>query len=198
MKTTRAGSIGNVRLGLILLALTFVLHLAAVDASASPLTWTLQGVTFADGAKASGSFTFDATTDTYSGINITTTTGPDFAGATFLADFFSTATQLELVPALSADLTGSPAFLMTFASALTNSGGTIALLPTLSGQNICATATCGHGVGANDFISSGSVTTPEPSTVTLLFVSLLVLAAFFERYRIARSSSAQSYSAKFN
>ena len=43
--------------------------------SAAPVTWFLSGVTLSDGGRAFGSFTFDATTTTYTNVNIMTTPG---------------------------------------------------------------------------------------------------------------------------
>ena len=41
-------------------------------ANGVPLIWYLSGVEFTDGGTASGSFTYDADSNTYSNINITT------------------------------------------------------------------------------------------------------------------------------
>ena len=51
-------------------------------ALADGITWNLSGVTFDDGGAASGSFVYDAPTNTFSAIDITTTPGSAFAGAT--------------------------------------------------------------------------------------------------------------------
>ena len=42
---------------------------------ASPLSWQLMGVTFSDGATASGTFTYDAAIDSYTDWNIAVTAG---------------------------------------------------------------------------------------------------------------------------
>jgi hypothetical protein len=49
--------------------------LTAQTASAVPIQWTLDGVTFIDGGTASGSFVFDADLSIYSSINTSTTAG---------------------------------------------------------------------------------------------------------------------------
>ena len=61
-----------------LLAVPALLVLLCVPsvASADGITWTLSGVTFDDGGTASGSFVYDAVTNTVSSINIVTTAGP--------------------------------------------------------------------------------------------------------------------------
>src|SRR4051794_31644985 len=43
---------------------------------AAPVTWYLNNVTFTDGGRAFGNFTFDAATNTFSAVNIQTTQGP--------------------------------------------------------------------------------------------------------------------------
>ncbi len=62
------------------LALTLTAPLALLEAAAHPaaaqeLTYTLSGVTFADGATASGSFNFDLSTQTFGDYDMTTTNG---------------------------------------------------------------------------------------------------------------------------
>ena len=47
--------------------------LGCSNAEASPITWTLQSVAFADGGIASGFFVYDATTTSYSAFNVSTT-----------------------------------------------------------------------------------------------------------------------------
>src|SRR5579885_3048511 len=99
------------------------------SASAATILWTLQGVTFGDGGKASGSFDYNADTNTFSSIDIVTTPGSSFPGATYLAidpGKASSATSLAVVPnAGLADLTGTAVLDLFFSSALTNAGGTI-------------------------------------------------------------------------
>ena len=60
------------------MAVVLVAHAVAV-----PVTWTLSGVTFGDGGIATGSFAYDASSNTYSNVNITTTTGSARSGAVY-------------------------------------------------------------------------------------------------------------------
>ncbi len=55
------------------LALLLVLLSPAVHAA--PVTWYLNGVTFADGSRAVGSFVYDTVTGNYTSIDITITPG---------------------------------------------------------------------------------------------------------------------------
>ena len=73
---------GRTFIGKLLLA-TGLLGLAVTGVNATPVTYVLSGVTFSDGGTASGSFTFDAATNTYSNINITTTAGTSHAGSVY-------------------------------------------------------------------------------------------------------------------
>ena len=66
-----------------LLQVTTLLTAVAFAASATPLTWTLTGVTFVDGSTASGTFTFDADTNTYSSIDVMTTGGTAYPAETY-------------------------------------------------------------------------------------------------------------------
>lgn len=69
------------------------LMLLAAAASASPIVWTLNGVTLTDGGTASGTFTFNPDTGTpcgsvspcgtYSNVHIVTTNGSSRTGATY-------------------------------------------------------------------------------------------------------------------
>src|SRR6478672_6428055 len=92
-------------------------------ASAVPLTWTLQGVNFQDGASASGSFMIESTTGDLLSWNITTTPGM-LAGFNFNAGN-STVYGRDIWGAPNAyTITrtspfANPYLQMTFASALT-------------------------------------------------------------------------------
>jgi len=58
----------------------------ASPAVATPVLWNLSGVTFADGGTASGSFTYDAATGTYSSWSISVVGGTTAALPTFTYD----------------------------------------------------------------------------------------------------------------
>jgi hypothetical protein len=73
------------------------LTVSALSVVGAPVTRNLSGVTFGEGGTASGSFVFDSSTNTYSSINITTTSGSTLTGTTYnglsgyirAAEFFS-------------------------------------------------------------------------------------------------------------
>src|SRR5258705_12996304 len=114
---------------LIIASVLFVLFSVPSIASADGVTWTFSGLTFDDGGTASGSFNYDAVAGTYSSIDITTTLGTAFGGATYtgfnaLLSPSSTGIILLTDPSLP-DLTGTGFFYLLFSAALTNSGGTV-------------------------------------------------------------------------
>jgi hypothetical protein len=81
----------------------------AGSASAAPVTWTLNGVTFQDGATASGSFVYDATTNTYSNVNITTSGGTILPGASYAFVCTPPCGNDQPAPQLVLFLTAAPA-----------------------------------------------------------------------------------------
>src|ERR1700739_5028547 len=120
-------------------------------ASADGISWTLTGVTFDDGGTASGSFNYNAVTNTFSSIDITTTAGSAFGGAiyTTLSGAFpgsSTSTSLFLGRS-SGSFTGLPLLLLFFDAPLINSGGTVTAPLTTGldfggGEGSCDNADC--------------------------------------------------------
>jgi hypothetical protein len=168
--------LGILKIALVLLVLFGVPSIASADG----ITWTLSGVTFDDGGTASGSFVFDALTNTYSSIDITTSAGSLFGGATYTGidpGFPSTSGQLILVtnPLLS-DLTGTGVLELDFGP-LTNLGGTFPVVA--EGEGTCDDAGCTSGTELRT-TTAGSVTattaTPEPSTLLLLVMGVAGLA----------------------
>ena len=173
-----------------MLRLTSIIRVSCLFAAASlaiaaPATWTLSGVTFADGGTASGSFAYDASTNTYSNINITTTAGTTFGtGATYAAlnpGAASSATLLLAVPS-GAVTTGTRLLAVGFPSALTNAGGTLSLIGSGSNETTCGNSGCTTAGGTARLVTAGSVTSTGSGTgtqpvPTLSNVALAVLAA---------------------
>ena len=164
-----------------------VLLISPSNASADGITWTLTGVTFDDGGTASGSFVFDASTDTVSAINmVMTTTGTTFAGTTYTAvnpGFSPMANDIVLIPTVLSDLTGSFLLDLELTSPLTNSGGMVSLAAGIAGEDVCADAGC-TGAAPTPFrlVTAGElvapmVSTPEPSVLLLLGTGLACLGA---------------------
>jgi len=156
-----------------------LLVLATVSVQATPLTWMLTGVTFVDGATASGSFVFDADTNIYLSWNITTTaTVPPNSNNGGLNNFLNgktyTTNNLGDAPtsyflnpsALGVlDALGNK-FGLVYASKLTDAGGVIALKPGSMGYEFNGSKTRG--------VSAGAVmaAVPEPGTYALMLAGL--------------------------
>ncbi len=112
---------------LIALALALVSNAFAI-----PVTWTLSGVTFSDGGTASGSFVFDADTNTLSNWNVSVAGGNT---TTFPPATYSTASSSALYFSGAPTIVGAQFTLngssrqirLPGVTALSNAGGTVAL-----------------------------------------------------------------------
>jgi hypothetical protein len=164
-------------------ALIATVAMFALPVHADPIVWTLQDVTFDDGATATGNFTYDAATNKYSDWNILMSGGSSkFPGIYSSSIYRSSAHGDATDVAFSggAIVVGSTLELQ-FSSPLSDMGGTIAVggdeqfysfVPPQFYQR---------------FITSGSVTTapaavPEPSTLVLLASGVLI-GGLIKRFR---------------
>lgn len=150
-------------------------------ASADGISWTLNGVNLFDGGSVTGTFNYNATTNAYSAVNVSSTAGLLFAGASYstLTDAInsgSTVLGLGQNPFYDGDLTGQTLLDLIFTNPLTNAGGTDTVT---AFEFICTNANCILPIMR--FNLSGKVTTspigaPEPASLLLLASGLL---AFF-------------------
>lgn len=161
--------------------------LLAQSVHAIPIQWTLSGITFADGGTATGSFFYDADTNVYSSINITTTTGSVRTGATYVVDnnafgFLSNADNMMALTTLPVIL-NDPVLWMGYSGSLTNAGGNLTF--DFFQETGCALVNgglCQGTVGSNptrQIVDSGQLVgsapnnnVPEPATFVLLGVGL--------------------------
>ena len=168
--------------------------LGCSNAEASPITWTLQSVAFADGGIASGSFVYDATTTSYSAFNVSTTGTGGIPATNFqYRSIFSgvPGSTLVLLDSNAADLTGAHDLTLRFTNALTNAGGTSALvLANGSFETTCGNAICGSVIAPSSFTTAGSVTsnpngtaTPEPATFALFAGAMVGGLLIGKRFR---------------
>lgn len=164
-----------------LLALFVVSSLCTPKAQAVPLTWYAQG-TYGDGGTLTGSFVFDADTDSYLNIALVTTAGSDLAGYTYGVLTNGGALTFGALQTAGAPV-GSHFIQFEFVSALTNAGGTVSLPANVSNfEGTCSVAVSCGVTFPGRFISSGSLSTtapgvPEPATAALVPLALLALAA---------------------
>ncbi len=171
-----------------LLLTAFALCQWSAPAFALPIQWTLEGVTFSDGASAFGTFVYDADTNEYTDINITTTTASR-PGAMYAFVCVAPCTgvmpdqngELNLTTSPSSDQTGLPGFALFFDPPLSNSGGLRAVLGALEAD--CSNSTCVTPTGT-ERTAAGSVVAlvvnpapaPALSSSSLVLVVLLLAA----------------------
>jgi len=139
--------------------------LVAMTANAVPVTWTVDNLLFDDGGTASGSFVYDASENTYADINLVTTAGSGFGGASYTLLVDSAPNNSTYLAAMVFPLEGLPALALSFASALTNAGGLVALDG--NSEFICGQE-CEYPVATLRSITSGQVSAvPVPAAVWL-------------------------------
>ena len=154
-----------------------LLILSFSSAFAAPVTWSLNGIVFDDGGTATGSFVYDADTDMYSVINITTQGGDTvgFPGDSYTQLFTendSTSESLQTQP-----ISGNSGFGMKFETSLTDTGG---LVDIVFGDPI-SVEICFGCSGPLRYIAAGSVSAiPIPAAVWL-FSSALAGLGWFRR-----------------
>ena len=151
---------------------------ASHHVEATLIQWTLSDVAFNDGGTASGSFLYDADIQSVTGYDVTTTAGTALPGDQYV-DLFGTqppypAASFAIIDIQNpADFTGSPFLAFSFASPLSNAGGTIPLRHTIS-EGFCSNATCSFG-NYRRSIADGVVIgnpIPEPGTIALVAAAL--------------------------
>lgn len=150
------------------------------SAQATPVTWTLGGVTFEDGGTASGSFTWDATTSTAGAFNIST------AGGSFLTPFTYDSTTSFFY---GENYFYSPSLLWAandysryinfgFLTALTDAGGMVVLQTGFNSGTAggweCYNCNSVRGV-TGGYVTTSSV--PEPATLALFGIALAGIGA---------------------
>lgn len=144
------------------------------SALATPVKWTLANVTFADGGTASGSFVFDADTNVFSAIDMTTISGTVVTGHTYA--FTCSCGPGEGNTVLFAltqagDLANVPFLWLPFAAPMTNAGGMIAINRANAGFNEgqcnntanCASAVAPKAARLTGQIDGAPVTVPTLS-----------------------------------
>ena len=168
-----------------LLAAVFSI-LVSSQAFATPIKWQLSGVQFNDGGVASGSFIFDADTNTYSNVQISTTAGTASSGydygPTGIVFKSGGGGGFDIVSAIQSDLTGVVALALRFSPALTDDGGSAMINYSLSGEFNCGSIACATGGGGVRSVSGGSLTTvPIPASLALLGLGLIAMRSCYRR-----------------
>ena len=156
------------------------------QAYAIPVEWSVDGLVRADGGTVSGSFIYDADTDTYSAINITTTqgssllSGETYSGFSLASPANATGVIFERnqrdLAAPPPDYTGQNNLVFFFSPALTNAGGS--LTPAIASESACTDSDCifqGPPVNLTGDIVGTPVPPPAPTPVPALPLPVLGL-----------------------
>jgi len=173
--------------GLIAVPVLLILVCVPSIALADGITWNLSGVTFDDGGTASGSFVYDAATNTYSAIDVTTSAfglRPPVTYTSFSDVALPSNTGFLFGPNSGGDFTGASFLMWLFDSPLTDLGGTVQVSippPIDSIEAICGDPGCSDSAASFRSVSGGeviaAVATPEPSTFLLVSMGLIALLA---------------------
>ncbi|MSV28567.1 MAG: hypothetical protein EXQ52_07460 [Bryobacterales bacterium] len=140
---------------------------------------------FNDGGAISGSFVYDADTNAYSSIDVTTTDGSIRSGAHYTLHNPCCAddpTFLLFVTGVGGSLAGTPVLSAFLFAPMTNAGGTIGLDPAgaYHSEESCDFADCGGPAPPQRDVVSGSVTAstvPEPGTFVLALPAFALIAS---------------------
>jgi hypothetical protein len=145
------------------------------SAHATPITYNLDNVTFTDGTAASGFVTFDAVTHLSSSFSISTMAGVLSAFTFNKSDaglYYGGGAGPNNFTIITTD--GHRVFNFSFLTPFTNAGGTQVI-------NVASTYEC-NNCGTFRRVTGGTLTSeaaavPEPTTVALLGLGLLGVAA---------------------
>ena len=154
-------------------------------AHASPVTWNLTGATFDDGTTATGSFVYDATTNTVSNWHVSTQTSPVLSAFTY----DDTTSVSDYTAANHVAFRRSDRYItMLFTGNMTDAGGSIDIALTPGGGNILNGSYECSNCGSVRRFTDGAITAspaqavPEPGTLALV-VGVLPLVALVRRRR---------------
>lgn len=192
-------------------AIATALLCGASLAGASPVTWQLSGVTFEDGASASGSFSYDAATDTVLAYSISVGKGAQPGFAAFSAFTYTASSAMNTCLQIATGYRkcntndaanqlylgsndGSQFLQLYLQSALTGAGGTVQLLTSGNPQSYETAFTDDYYFRV---LTGGSVTTvaeqanvPEPASLALISIAFTGMWGALRR-RAQRNSSSR-------
>ena len=159
------------------LLLIFTL-LVSMTANAAPVIWTIDSLLFDDGGTGSGTFSYDASTNTYSNIDILTTAGTASTGAPYMSVIDFAPNDSDFLAVMVVPLAGTHSLELSFAASLTNAGGIIAIDGV--GESLCGQECMYPAVRLRDITSGQISAVPVPAAVWL-FGSALGLLGWMRR-----------------
>ncbi|WP_422107542.1 HYR domain-containing protein [Winogradskyella sp.] len=135
-----------------------------LSSEAQQTTWYLDNVTFDGGGIAKGSFDFDATTSSYSNININLTNSPNYGTLSFTtAASVSTSSGVQFFTQVASNQTGLPTLILEFSQSLAIGSGNIDITPgIISFLGTCNNGDCQIRQAPFEDIVTGRVTTDPP------------------------------------
>jgi hypothetical protein len=142
-------------------SITLGLLAASATAWAVPVTWYLSNVVTTTGKKITGSFVYDADTNTYSAINLAS--GPNTYTQTSFAGSGPSIMAANQAPAGL----GQAGVGLSTTAPITNAGGVLNLRTGANqgGLLTCSDAACtAFSLGADTRLASGTITTTPPAT----------------------------------
>jgi len=140
---------------LLAIAVSMAASLFASVALADPVVWTLNGVTTLDGQTVTGSFTYDADTNTYSAINVTSTGGV----GPFTALYPGVPSSAGIAAFIQTPASPGQNGIFLLSPIKTNAGGTLTINTTIGvgGLFTCTGACTGGNFTAGRSIATGSL-----------------------------------------
>lgn len=160
----------------VILSIVAVFFSAVV--TAMPVAWTIDSLIFDDGGTGSGTFTYDASTNTYSNIDIVTTPGTEFNGAHYGSVIAAAPNDSDYLAVMIYPAESLPALELAFTIQLTNAGGVIAISGL--GESICGQE-CEYPAFELRGISSGQISAIPVPAAAWLFGSALAALGWFRR-----------------
>lgn len=171
-----------------------LLSLGPLSSAALPLTWSLDNVAFTDGGIATGSFTFDADTNSLIDWNISVSGGDETIFPAFSytpatipdTGIFDTGLGLSLQLFVDSNALGgtpeSRALVLSTLAALTDAGGIVAL--EALGRPEWESREC-YNCNPYRLVATGSIRSavPEPSSLGILATGLILLSVMSRRSR---------------
>lgn len=168
---------------------------ASAPVEASVINWTLVGVTFDDGATASGTFSTDSSTGDITAYDITTTMGSSLPSTLYDTSSAPFVVNNPLEPnSFSLLSLAGPSIVLTFVNALTSPGTDLIVIGNYLGPTTAHSYECIHCfpirlVSAGDAVGVAAGA-PEPSTWAMMLVGFATLG--YAGYRFSRKPAAPS------